>query len=247
MSSDIILYQFQCDFDLPNPSPFCFKVETWLRMSGLEYTSKPWAPKVGPLGKAPTVGLDGEIIADSNCIIEKLSERCGVDLDRDLSATQRAKALLATRTLEEHTYWSLIDHRWAKDAVWNEYRHVIGSALPMPSPLKAPVLGMMRKGSVKAGKGHGLLRHSHAEIEKRAIADVDAIAALFEGTFFLGDEPHAVDATIFAFIESLAHPKAGGTVSDHLRKQAHWATYCGQMRERFWSDWQERMPPFPQS
>lgn len=242
MRNNIVLYQFQCDFDLPNASPFCFKLETWLRMTGLAYTSQPWAPKVAPLGKAPTVGLDGDIIADTSCIIEELSERCGVNLDAALTPAQRAKALVATRTLEEHTYWSLIDHRWAKDAVWNTYRPIIGGALPMPSPFKAPVLGMMRKGAVKAGKGHGLLRHAHDEVDKRAIADVDAIADLFEGTFFLGDTPHSVDATIFAFIENLGHPKAGGAVSEHIRNQTHWATYCRHMRKRFWSDWEERMP-----
>lgn len=241
MSSEIVLYQFACDFDLPNPSPFCFKVETWLRMCGLEYASKPWSPKVGPLGKAPTVGIDGDIIADSNCIIEQLTERCGVNIDEGLDAGQRAKALLALRTLEEHTYWAIIDHRWAKDAVWSEYRHIIGSALPVPSPLRAPILAMMRKGSVKSGKGHGLLRHSHAEVEKRAIADVDAIAELFGGDFFLGDAPRSVDATIFAFIENMAHPKPAGALSDHLRSTPHWAAYCGRMRDRFWSDWKERM------
>ena len=33
----IKLYQFKRTFGLPNMSPFCMKVETWLRMAGLEY------------------------------------------------------------------------------------------------------------------------------------------------------------------------------------------------------------------
>ena len=33
----IKLYQFKPAWGLPNPSPFCMKVETYLRMAGLSY------------------------------------------------------------------------------------------------------------------------------------------------------------------------------------------------------------------
>ncbi len=242
--SAVVLYQFQCDWDLPNPSPFCFKVETWLRMSGIEYDSQPWAPKVGPLGKAPTVAIDGEVIADSNCIIEELTHRKAVTLDDGLTPAQLSKAHLARRTLEEHTYWALMEQRWLNDAIWKDYRFVIGSAFPLPDVLKPPLLGVLRRNTKKAAHGQGLCRHPSAEVAKRGIADLDAIASLFEGDFFLGDAPRSIDATLYAWAEGIGHPSVQSALCDHLRADARWTRYRALMRERFWSDW-DRFPALP--
>ena len=37
----IQLYQFEPAFGLPNASPFCMKVETWLRMAALPFEVPP--------------------------------------------------------------------------------------------------------------------------------------------------------------------------------------------------------------
>ena len=37
----IVLHQFEAAFGVPNPSPFCMKLECFLRMSGLPYRSVP--------------------------------------------------------------------------------------------------------------------------------------------------------------------------------------------------------------
>ena len=51
----ITLYQTPVAWGMPNLSPFCFKLESYLRMAGLPYTAKlaqlPHAPK----GKVPYV------------------------------------------------------------------------------------------------------------------------------------------------------------------------------------------------
>ena len=47
----IELYQFAPAFGLPNASPFCMKMETWLRMAGLPFTIP--APNFSHFGKAP--------------------------------------------------------------------------------------------------------------------------------------------------------------------------------------------------
>jgi len=47
---------------LPNPSPFCMKLETYLRLAGLPYTVHTLRGRPGSAtGKAPYIHLDGKI------------------------------------------------------------------------------------------------------------------------------------------------------------------------------------------
>ena len=59
----IELYQFPRAFGLPNPIPFCMKVETYLKLTGLPYEVKDTDPRKAPLGKLPrrylTLMIDG--------------------------------------------------------------------------------------------------------------------------------------------------------------------------------------------
>ena len=89
----IVLHQFKSFFGLPNASPFCMKLETFLRLSRLAYRTEPVLdPTATPKGKAPFVELDGERIGDSALIIRALETRYGVDLDQGLSPAERAVA-----------------------------------------------------------------------------------------------------------------------------------------------------------
>ena len=52
----ITLHQFPPAWGLPNASPFCMKVETYLRMCNLPYTTvNVLNPAKGPKGKLPTL------------------------------------------------------------------------------------------------------------------------------------------------------------------------------------------------
>lgn len=234
-------YQFASDWDLPNPSPFCFKLETWLRLANIEYTEKAWSPGISSTGKAPVVRLNDELICDSTRIIERLTEEFDVKLDVGLDDKQRAISHLIRRTLEEHTYWAVISERWVDDAGFKTYAPVIGGALPaLVRPLLVPVL---RRGVKKSAHGQGLSRHTFEEVQNRARQDFDAVEQAFEGAFVLGDAPCTVDATVFSFVEGAAHPLFNNVVGRHLRASSHWRAYRQRMREHVWSDWAERMPP----
>jgi hypothetical protein len=52
----IKLYQYAPAFGLPNASPFCLKLETWLRMTGLPFQIQPFdfrQMSKAPKGKMP--------------------------------------------------------------------------------------------------------------------------------------------------------------------------------------------------
>src|SRR5688572_3624090 len=90
-------------FEIPNLSPFCCKMETWLRLAQVPYeVVETRDPRVAPRKKLPFIEDAGIRIADSSLIVEHLSRTRGVDLDGSMSAPQRAIATLVKRTLEEH-------------------------------------------------------------------------------------------------------------------------------------------------
>ena len=49
----ITLHQFARVWDIPNLSPFCSKVETYLRMAGIPYEVADAIPPTAPKGKLP--------------------------------------------------------------------------------------------------------------------------------------------------------------------------------------------------
>src|SRR3954466_1037542 len=103
----IIMWQAPPVWGLPNGSPFCMKLEAWLRMSGLPYEAKSItsAPK-SKSGKIPFIEReDGTLLADSTTITETLTREHGIDLDAALTPRQRAESVLLQRTFEEHLYF----------------------------------------------------------------------------------------------------------------------------------------------
>src|SRR5690348_16947942 len=112
----ITLYQFAPAFGLPNPSPFCFKVENYLRM-----TEEPFETKIGdvrsaPKGKLPFIKDGGIVVSDSSHIVQHLVRTRGDKLDKHLSAHDRAVGHAVRRMVEEGTYFCLVYARWIDDA-----------------------------------------------------------------------------------------------------------------------------------
>ena len=113
------LIQFHTALGLPNASPFCLKLETWLRMAGIPYENAYTGnPRRGPKGKLPAIEHDGRVIADSGLIIDYLADTFEIDLDAGLSPVERATALAWRRLFEEHLYWTVVYARWVDEAGW---------------------------------------------------------------------------------------------------------------------------------
>jgi hypothetical protein len=57
-------------FEIPNLSPFCCKLETWLRIAGIPYEVVDTSdPRKGPKGKVPFIEDAGQRIGDSSFIV----------------------------------------------------------------------------------------------------------------------------------------------------------------------------------
>lgn len=202
----ITLHQFPPAFGLSSVSPFCTKVETYLRLTGLGHRVVSGDPRQAPKGKLPYIDDEGTLIADSGFIIEHLKQAHRRDLDADLDDEHRAVGHCLRRTVEEHLYWALVYSRWVDDDGWVEQRKVLAGFLP---PFVRGFLPpLLRRGVRKTLREQGLGRHSPAEIFALGVSDIDAIAAYLRGrTFLFGDAPTSFDASVHAFCwHALATP-----------------------------------------
>ena len=196
-------YHLPGAWGLPTVSPFCLKLDAFLRMTGIEHQSITVAtPFAGPKRKAPWIEHEGRTIGDSTLIIEYLKERFGVDPDAHLTAEQRGIALAIQRLIEENLYWAMVYDRWLRPENRQLlYSSVLGS---ISRPVLA-VLGPYARRSVrKQTVGHGMGLHSAEEIAGIGGRDIAALAAILgDKPFFFGDRPGLVDAAAYGQLANI--------------------------------------------
>ncbi len=201
----LTLYQAPRAWRSANFSPFCIKVELYLRMAEIPYVQKPGDPRKAPKGKIPYVRLEpgGPLVGDSSHIIDHLKERFEDRVDGHLSERQHALGHLVKRTLEEGTYWSGLYDRWTDEDHFQELKRVLFGSFMGP-PLIWIVPDLVRKRVLGTLFGQGISRHTRAEIYALAQQDFSAIETLIEtGPFLFGEKPTSYDAAIAAFASAI--------------------------------------------
>jgi glutathione S-transferase len=231
----IRLYQFRPVFGLPNASPFCMKVETYLRMAGLAYECPRGADvRKSPKGKMPYIEDEGTIVADSAFIIDYLKRKYGDALDSHLGAAERAAALACQRMLEENTYWAVLYFRWLDEAGWKLTREAFFGW--MKPPLKWIVPPLARRIVRRELHGHGMGRHARDEIDAIGRKDLTAAADfLGDQAFFMGARPSSLDATAYAFLANVLWVPIESPLKAHARQRPQLEAYCRRMKEKYFS------------
>jgi glutathione S-transferase len=231
----IKLFQFPRMFGIPNLSPFCCKLETWLRITRVPYEVVDTPdPRKGPKGKLPFIEDAGMRIADSSRIIEHLVKTRGVDPDVCLNTSQRATALLVQRTLEEHYAFVLAYTHLVRDEGLRHTRARFDSVPAIVRPLVArAVLGQIKKLLWQ----QGILRHSDQEILESGLRDWRAVlTGMCDGPFFFGDEPTGVDAIVFGALATSVLTPINSPIRDFLRSQPAVVAYADRMLARFFPE-----------
>ncbi len=231
----IKLHQFAPAFGLPNASPFCMKMETYLRMAGLPYQLVNSGDVMkAPKRKLPYIDDDGAIVADTTFIIEYLKGKYGDPLDAALSPLERAFATAFQRLMEEDLYWAIVHTRWAQEDGWALTKSAFFARLPIPLRWIVPPLA--RRGILSEMRGHGMGRHSAQEIQAIGCRDITAVADFLAGKpYMLGNQPTSLDATAYAFIANLLWAPVDSPVRRHARGRPNLEAYCQRMKARYYS------------
>lgn len=224
----IVLHQFPPAFARIGASPFCLKLESWLRLTGLPYRSEAVRDlTAAPKGKAPFIDDGDRRIGDSALIIEHLKASRGVDPDAWLTLAQRGIARAVGLMLEDHLYFIAGHDRWLEPRNWPVTRDAVLHG--MPRELQEAVQAEIRQ----ALHAQGLGRHSRDELYALGIADIEALAdVLGDKPFLMGDRPATVDCIAFAFVHNLMGPAFDGPLQRAVRACTNLVAHEARMRRR---------------
>jgi len=235
MQQPIMLFQFPRRFGIPNLSPFCCKLETWLRIAGVPYEIVETPdPRKGPKRKLPFIEDSGVRIADTSIIIDHLKRTRDVDPDARLDASQRATALLVQRTLEEHYAFVVAYTHLVRD---EGVRHTRVRFDSVPSIVRPLVIRTVQKQIKNLLWQQGILRHADRDIIESGVSDWRAVLRVMsDGPFFFGSEPTSVDAIVFGTLATSVLTPIESPIRDFLRSQPACVAYAERMRERFFPE-----------
>jgi glutathione S-transferase len=228
----IVLYQFAPSLGRLNPSPFCLKLEAWLRLTGLPYRiERIYDLKAAPKGKAPYIDDGEERIGDSALIIAHLRRSRGIDPDAGLTPAQRGVGRAVEAMLEDRLWFVGLHFRWMEPASWPVLRDEMLAGLP------AEVAEAIRSSQRDRLRAQGMGVHRPDEIYAIADADITALADIL-GTqpFLFGDRPASADCTAFAILHSLLSERFEGAPRQSILSRPSLVDYERRMRERLFPE-----------
>ena len=203
---EIRLIHFGRAYGVPDASPFCIKVEAYLRMLGLEYTLVRGNPTKSPRGQLPVLLHGSAVVAGSTEIVDYLRGFGGSHLDDWLSSEDQVHAYHLLRSVEEYLYFILLYQRWVLPG---NFKLIAKNFFGKMNPVAAFFLSrFVRHGSKKRALAQGVGRYSPAEIDKLAYEGMDMMSRqLADKDFFFGDRPCWVDCSMYGFVANLLIPE----------------------------------------
>lgn len=231
----ITIYKFGSIGDVSDASPFCVKVEAYLKLTGLPYQTLSGAQymRKAPKGKLPYIEDDGKIIADSSFILKHLKETYGDTLDDGLSKTDKAIAHAFIKMIDENLYWVLVHARWKLDhnaAALN--KEFFGG---IPFPLNKIIAFIAHKNIMKALYKHRMVRHSDDEIVEIGDRDLQALSDfLGNKTYFFGDKPATLDAVAYGMlVEMIRVPVFTAPIFDRAKSYKNLVAFTERFHQNY--------------
>ena len=230
--STLTLVTFPPAFGLRNVSPFCLKVEMALAHLDIPFQIREQAdPRKAPKGKLPYIEDDGgQVIADSELILQHLDDKTDGALYGHHSAEENALGVAMTRLADDHLYWMMVASRWLDDDWWPEVKKGFFAAFP---PVLRDVVGVVARSSVrKTYDLHGLGRHTLEEQRGFAARDLEAIDRLMaDRPFLLGDELSVYDFGVASLLAGLLDNRPPTWLTEMAQGYSNLAPYAERVQE----------------
>ena len=181
-------------------SPFCAKVEAFLRYHKIDYQVKAVNVRSTPKNKLPVL-VDGDLrFGDSDLILKYLSKKFNIDMNGHLDPREKASSLAMRKLFEDWIYWGVIYFRWKDDQYWPATHQLFFNRTPwIVRTILAP--WVIRPTIVKQVVGQGMGRHTPEEVIAMMEEAAEAVHNfLGDRPYFMGDKISLLDMTAFPFI-----------------------------------------------
>jgi glutathione S-transferase len=232
----IKLFQHSSAWGLASASPFCLKLETYLKASKIPYKNVPNADiRKSPKGKMPYIEHEGKLIGDSGFIIKYLEGLYGNKLDAHLSEEEKGIALSITRMIEDNLYWISCYSRWVEEKNWTTLKSTIFAA--MPALLRSFVPYVLRKKVKKQLVGQGFGLHSRDEIYQIGKENIQALSQILgEKKYIMGDQFSSVDAVVFGALANIIWHPIESPIKKFGNEKSNLVNYCKRIQQEMYPE-----------
>lgn len=233
----LTLVQFAPCWGLPSPSPFCLKVETFIRMASIEYcVESRTTPYKTPRSQLPFIKDEGQEIPDSEAILAYLDKHYELSLDEFLSEKDLAIGIAVKRLCEHHLYWALFYSRWYDKQDWSKIKKEFFSSVPLI--FRSTVSGLARKSALISLNRQGFGRLPRETVYEKGQQDIDALAIILgDNNYMLGHQPSSYDASAFGVLANILYPPFSTNLKSALRQRPNLIAYCERMKSIYFSEY----------
>lgn len=233
----IKLIQYPRAKNFPNFSPFCVKLETYLKMADIPYEIQfSYETRKFPRQKLPVIKDEEKMITDSSFVIDHLREKFGNNVDANLTEDQIALAEVIQRTVEDHMVPLLMMWRWSDENTWAIWRDQIMAL--MPRALRVIIPPLIHRHYKKRLWMHGAGRYPKDERMLKIDSSLSAISHLLgEQEFIFGAEPCTTDAIIFSVVGNLLYDPSLEEPSEYLDKYPNLVDHTKRMLEKYYPEY----------
>ena len=228
----IRLHQYPPFGRLPSLSPYCIKVEAYLRMAGRPYEVRVQTnPLRAPRGRMPFIEMGGESVPDSRLILEQLERSGEGSLDRSLSVLERAKSQAFRSLVEQDLIQVILYSRWVDPMGWQVLSREFARLFPIG--LRFLAIRVIRRSLLSEADGTGIADFAPEEVYAHGDAMVGALSdELGARSYFLGEELHTIDASVFAFLLTVLETPIPVPIRQSVRSRPNLVSYCERVGER---------------
>lgn len=230
------LYSFGENFGVTDPSPFVLKINTYMKMSEINFESISDFSnfKNAPKGKLPYIEDDGNIVADSFFILKYLKEKYNNSLDSNLTDEQKAISNLIIKSLDENFYWCIVYSRWLCSDTWPTVKNNFFGSMPFPLKYIVPIVA---QNSVQtAFIKHGMGKHNNEEIMNIAEDTLKNLSVMLsDKMYFFGDKPSTLDAVAYAFLAQVTISSLNNPLNELSRRFDNLVSYCERINKKYHS------------